>query len=141
METITITSLLVLLFSLIFFTYRRKPKKILKESGIAINYKTFIDEILSLDKTAYIESSKVNAITIRTSSAKNASVFSLTEVPGRIIIVWTWKDRSFGARGKEWSFPDYYDQLKMHEEIIQDILSYQIAVHTKYNQKMSVATS
>jgi hypothetical protein len=139
METITIATVLILLITLPFYINMRKNSKdAFEESGISLNYKTLINELLSQDKTAYIEKAKVNSVNIRTSGAKDAPVFSLTEVQSRIIIVWTWSAAGFGRRGKEWSFPDSYDQEKIYEEIQEDIVNYQISVYHKHNQRMSV---
>lgn len=119
---------------------RRSHKKKVKpsDSGVYANYSILIDRFLQQYKTARIDGLKVNSLSIRTSKAVNAPVFSLTTVQDRIIIVWTWTDSGLGRRGKEWSFPDYYNQISMFEEIKADVTTYQIAVYQKHRERLSM---
>lgn len=133
---ISISAGIVLLsIGLYYLRNRMKSSSLSVNNDVLIKYKTFIDLALEQGKTSRIEKIKSNSLSIRTSAQKSASVFTLTEVHGRIIIVWTWSDIGFGRRGKEWSFPENYNQKKMFEEVVEDVLSYQIATYQKHNQQ------
>jgi hypothetical protein len=120
-----------------FLVIRNKKAHLHADNDILVKYKEFIDLSLEQGKTSRIERIKSNSINIRTSSHKSASVFSLTEVNGRTIIVWTWFNSGFGRRGKEWSFPANYSQKKMFDEVLEDVLSYQIATYQQHNEQVS----
>ncbi len=113
--------------------YKQKVKP--SDSGVYANYSLLIDGFLQQYKTARIDGLRVNSLSIRTSKSANAPVFSLTTVQDRIVIVWTWTNSGLGRRGKEWSFPDYYDQTKMLEEIKDDVTTYQIEVYQKSRER------
>lgn len=132
---VALVTLLILGLLFLFQMNRNKPA-FGNTSDIYNKYKVFIELALAQGKTSRIERLRTNSLSIKTSNLKNASVFSLTEVENRIIIVWTWSDHSFGRRGKEWSFPDNYDQKKMFDEILEDVLAYQLTTYQKHNQHM-----
>ena len=135
MGPIVFTSSLFLAFTAFYFLQlKRKKSAVDSTHDILKKYQVFIDLALAQGKTSRIERLKSNSLSIRTSSLKNASLFALTEVDQRIIIVWTWSDRNFGRRGKEWSFPDNYDQKKMFDEVVEDVLAYQMQ-HHQYQYK------
>ena len=139
MEPLIIMSALFITFLVVFMRqFKNKRQLKLPQHDMLVKYKIFIDEALAQGKTSRIERLKANSLSIRTSSHKNASVFSLTEVNGRIIIVWTWSDSSLGRRGKEWSYPETYDQKKMFDEVVEDVINYQTATYQKYNQTVPV---
>ncbi len=119
-----------------FVQVRLKRSAINSESDMLIKYKVFIDLALAQGKTSRIERLKTNSLSIRTSSHKTSSVFSISEVNNRMIIVWTWSDNGLGRRGKEWSFPNTYDQKKMFDEVLEDVLSYQISTYQQHNMRM-----
>jgi len=128
----------IIAFVVIYFlVIRNKKAGLHADNDILVKYKEFIDLSLEQGKTSRLERIKSNSLSIRTSSHRSASVFSLTEVNGRIIIVWTWSDSGFGRRGKEWSFPANYNQKKMFDEVVEDVLSYQIATYQQHNQQVS----
>lgn len=137
MGPIVLTSSLFIVVIVLYFVQTKRKKSTMDvNNDILKKYKVFIDLALAQGKTSRLERLKSNSLTIRTSSLKNASVFALTEVDQRIIIVWTWTDRNFGKRGKEWSFPESYDQKKMFDEVVEDVLAYQISTYQKHNQHM-----
>lgn len=134
----SITVVAIIAFGVIYFLVSRNKKALLHaDNDILVKYKEFIDLSLEQGKTSRIERIKSNSINIRTSSHKSASVFSLTEANGKIIIVWTWSNIGFGLRGKEWSFPANYNQKKMFDEVLEDVLSYQITTYQLHNQHVS----
>lgn len=140
MGPIAITSGLFIAFVVVyFFQIRRKKGLSHSENEILTKYKVFVNLALSQGRTSRLERIKANSLSIRTSNLKTANVFSLTEVEERIIIVWTWPDSGFGRRGKEWSFPNNYDQKKMFDEVLEDVFSYQKATYQKYNQQVPIS--
>lgn len=130
--------IIVSLGYLVYRSLSQKPSVKPSDSGVYEHYPVLIDKFLQQYKTARMEALKVNSLSIRTSSAAKSPVFSLSIVQDRIIIVWTWTDSGLGRRGKEWSFPDYYDQTKMFEEIKEDVTAYQIAVYQKHKERLSM---
>jgi hypothetical protein len=123
----------------VFYFRKRKTKDLNTDpEGMSFKYKRFINLVLEHDKTARVEELKSHSFVIRTSGPKNTASFSLTEVMGKISVVWTWSDPSFGRRGKEWAFPDTCNQESMFNEITEDIINYQIAIYQKHNQRMSL---
>lgn len=137
METLLIAVILITSLAVFFYfriSKRKSPSA--PDAPILLKYAHFVQRIREHNKLLKAEVIKANSMVIRTAPAKSAPVYTLTEVSARTIIVWTWSDPNFGPRGKEWSFPDTYDQDKMYQEVIEDVFNYQTEIYQKHNQRM-----
>lgn len=129
----------VLITSLVVFFYFKASKRkspSTPDAPIFLKYARFVERIREHNKLLKVEVIKANSMVIRTAPGKSAPVYTITEVSARTIIVWTWSDPNFGPRGKEWSFPDTYDQDTMYQEVIADVFNYQTEIYQKHNQRM-----
>lgn len=137
MEIVTIISVFVASLAVVFYSRKHRQKNSpVEKKEILSKYSGFISRVCEQHKAAKAEAIKQNALVIRTAPAKNAPVYTITEVSARTIIVWTWSDSGFGPRGKEWSFPEAYDQDKMFNEVTEDVFKYQNDIYQKHNQRM-----
>lgn len=137
MEIVTIISVFIASLAVVFYSRKRRLKNSpVENKEILSKYEGFISRVCGQHKSAKAEAIKQNTLIIRTAPAKNAPVYTITEVSARTIIVWTWSDPGFGPRGKEWSFPEAYDQDKMFHEVAEDVFKYQNDIYQKHNQRM-----
>ncbi|MDI1355153.1 MAG: hypothetical protein PSX36_09550 [bacterium] len=96
-------------------------------SGITKKYLALTQLLKAGDK---IEGERIGAksISFKIRSRLDTNNYVLTEVDGRLIIVWTLESSMYGRRGKEWSFHADYNQVKMFEEIENDLKHYQLSL-------------
>jgi hypothetical protein len=133
---IIFVSLIVLTSGIVLFRKSQKPKTISLAEGIYFNYLTLVEHLLNVDNRAHLADIKLGSLRILIPGAKDSASFFLTEVEGKIIVVWTWSGSVFGPRGKEWSFAKDEDQEKMIRQILRDVEDYKTSIYRGHNLRI-----
>jgi hypothetical protein len=123
----------LLLGFFLYFRLRRTTDNASTEVSLMVQYKTFIDLLLSENAGARLMPAKSNTVLIQTKDAQGASTFSLSKVQGKVIVVWGWNSPNFGKRGKEWSFSYTHDQASMYLEIKKTLDTYLTSLYQQHN--------
>ena len=114
------------------FSYRRlRSENIFSvaPSTIASDLSVLIGCIASKYPSIKLVSNKHSYFQLKNSTTS----FSGNKVVDKVIIVWSWTSSEFGQRGKEWTFPYLYDQLKMYNEIEGDIVMYERSLRQSHS--------
>jgi hypothetical protein len=106
-----------------FVVIKKRKNAMASENAIPRNYGTLV-ELLSESRDVIEEMIGTRTLKIRFLKEKDKQTYQLSEVDGRLIIVWTLESKVHGKRGKEWSFNSTYDQEKMFAEISSDLGQY-----------------
>jgi hypothetical protein len=111
-----------------FFYFFLKKKNERVPNGMSQRYETLRD-LLREGKLPVSEKMHHHSLHFKIKADKELFSYSLSEVDGRLIVVWTLDSKIHGKRGKEWSFKIDYDQSRMFEEIKNDVSDYRKRLH------------
>jgi hypothetical protein len=108
--------------TLIYFSLRKIHPS--DETGFTKKYRT-LRALLKQNHTLQSERGGSKSLMLKFREKNGAHSYLLTEVDGKLIVVWTLESEVHGKRGKEWSFDITLDQEEVFEEIQRDITNYQ----------------
>lgn len=108
----------------------KQNKKIEQEGGMRHKYRELIDIILSGTSDCEIHKIDSNSVTLRSSSIGGTTQFSLVQTFGNLHVTWELASPVFGTHEMSWEFPEYHDQQKIADRIMNDLVKYQNNVAT-----------
>jgi hypothetical protein len=112
--------------TLIYFSLRKGSQNI--ENVINQKYGTLLN-LLKQEQQVVYEKQNSKSTVIKIRENRDFQQYTLTEVDGRLIVVWTFESVSHGKRGKEWSFNPGTDQLTVFQEIKNGLADYRKNLH------------
>lgn len=119
--------IIIVLFIIGKFLYDKSQVdiKVGKEGGMRQKYKTLISHLLSADSNAKIIKESKDTIVIGNASAGGITNFGLIQTFNELTVQWRMESPIFGSHKLDWVFPEYGDQDKMIEKILNDLGKYQ----------------
>ena len=122
----------IIVFILIMFINdtSQQSSKIKKEGGMRIKYRELISYMMSQDSRTRFFQETADSITLGLSNVDGKTLFILTQTFGKLTVQWKVDSNAFGRHSLEWDFPEYGDQEKMMNRIMNDIGKYQVNVMT-----------
>ena len=114
--------ILVVVFIIGKFLYdaNQQSSKVKKEGGMKVKYWELIEALMSGDSRTKVFQETSNSITFGLSNAGGRTIYILTQTFGKVTIQWKVDSPVFGKHSLEWDFPEYGDQQKMVEQVIND---------------------
>ena len=118
--------LLVVVLYLVKFFYDKNQQaaKIAKEGGMRRKYQDLIEFLMSVDSRCRVLQETSESITVGLVNVGGSTLFDLTQTFGKLTVQWKVDSPIFGKHKMEWDFPEYGDQGKMHERILNDTEKY-----------------
>lgn len=136
--------LLVIVFFVIgkfLYNLSEQRIKVAKQGGMINKYNEVINLLLNGDSNSRIYNSSIDSITVGSSSGGSSVFFILTHTFGKLHIQWNLNSHSYGKHNLEWTFPEFADQYKMVEKMLNDVNIYQTNVVTaqiNYNHNLNL---
>lgn len=122
MWTLLITIPLVLLTGILFYFLLRRNQK--NDPPLILQKYPLLLRRLKENSSVQNERYGSRSVTFRKSKGDDTWTYFISEVDDRLIVAWKLDSKTYGSRGKEWSFNSIYDQDKMFEEISADLRQY-----------------
>lgn len=112
--------IIVFIIGKFFYERHKQAAKIALEGGMRSKYRHLIELLLSGDSMSKIYQETSDSITLGVSKIGGTTLFVLTQTFGNVTVQWKVDSPIFGKHKMEWNFPEYADQEKMVERIIND---------------------
>jgi hypothetical protein len=112
--------IIVFIIGKFFYERHKQATKIALEGGMRSKYRHLIELLLSGDSMSKIYQETSDSITLGVSKMGGTTLFVLTQTFGNVTVQWKVDSPIFGKHKMEWNFPEYADQEKMVERIIND---------------------
>lgn len=127
---IVILSIVAIVFGKFLADSNKQNKKIEQEGGMRHKYRELIDIILSSTFECEIHKIDSNSVTLRSSSIGGTTQFTLVQTFKNIHVTWELASPVFGSHDMNWEFPEFHDQQKIANRIMNDLVKYQNNVAT-----------
>ena len=108
----------------------KQNKKIEQEGGMRHKYRELINIILSGTSDCEIHKIDSNSVTLLSSSIGGTTQFTLVQTFRSLHVTWELASPVFGSHDMSWEFPEFHDQQKIADRIMNDLVKYQNNVAT-----------
>jgi hypothetical protein len=122
---IIIIAVIVITTGKFFYDKNQQASKIVREGGMRKKYRELIGYIMEGDSRTKIFQEDSDSISLGISSMGGTTLFILIQTFGKLTVQWKVDSPVFGKHKMEWDFPEYGDQKKMIERIMNDLSKYQ----------------
>lgn len=116
--------IVVIIIGKFLYDTNQQSSKIKKEGGMRNKYRELIEYLLSGDSRSKIFHETTDSITLGLSNMGGSTLYVLTQAYGRLKVQWKVDSPLFGKHKLDWDFPEYGDQEKMVERILNDVEKY-----------------